>query len=67
MERKHDTKYEAKALRIQEQMAKAEVRAKVFQMMDQQSTKSEADLMKRKNSTIQSRAIERYIFDDPVY
>ena len=67
MEMKHDTKYEAKALRIQEQMAKAEVRAKVFQMMDQQSTKSEADLMKRKNSTIQSRAIERYIFDDPVY
>ena len=67
MERKHDTKYEAKALRIQEQMAKAEVRAKVFQMMDQQSTKSEADLMKRKNSTIQSRAIERYIFDDSVY
>ena len=56
MERKHDTKYEAKALRIQEQMAKAEVRAKVFQMMDQQSTKSEADLMKRKNSTIQSSA-----------
>ena len=29
--------------------------------MDQQSTKSEAPLMKRKNSTIQSRAIERDI------
>ena len=40
-------------------MAKAEPRAKVFKMMDQQSIKSEADLMKRKNSTIQSRATER--------
>ena len=49
----------AEALRIQEQIAKAEARAQVFEMMDQQSTKSEADLMKRKNSTIQSRATER--------
>ena len=48
----HATEYEAEALRIKEQMAKAEARAKVFQMTDQQSTKSEADLMKRKNSTI---------------
>ena len=38
-------------------MTKAEARAKVFEMMDQHSTKSEADLMKRKNSTIQSRDI----------
>ena len=36
-------------------------------MMDQQSTKSEADLMKRKNPTIQSRAIERDICDDLLY
>ena len=67
MERKHAAEYKAEALRIQawilrtsqnflqEQIAKAEARAKVFEMMDQQSTKSEADLMKRKNSTIQSR------------
>ena len=33
-------------------------------MMDQQSTKLEADLMKRKNYTIQSSAIERDICDD---
>ena len=52
VERMHATEYEAEALRIKEQMAKAEARAKVFQMTDQQSTKSEADLMKRKNSTI---------------
>ena len=32
--------------------------------MDQQSTKSEAYLMKRKNPTIQSRAKERDISDD---
>ena len=36
-------------------------------MMDQQSKKSEADLMKRKNFTIQSRAIERDICDDLLY
>ena len=36
-------------------------------MIDQQSTKSEADLMKRKNPTIQSRAIERDICDDLLY
>ena len=45
MKRKHATKYEAESLRIQEQMAKAEARAKVFEMMNQQSTKSEAALM----------------------
>ena len=45
-------------------MAKAAARAKVFEMMDLQSTKLDADLMKRKNSTIQSRAIERDICDD---
>ena len=45
MERKHTTEYEAEALRIQEQMAKTEAKAKVFEMMDQQSTKSEADLI----------------------
>ena len=67
MERKHATEYEAEALRIQEQMEKAAARAKVFEMMDQQSAKSEADLMKRKNSTIQSRAIERDICDDLLY
>ena len=67
MERKHATEYEAKALRIQEQMEKAAARAKVFEMMDQQSAKSEADLMTRKNSTIQSRAIERDICDDLLY
>ena len=67
MERKHATEYEAEALRIQEQMAKAEARAKIFEMMVQQSTKSEADLMKRKKSTIQPRAIERDIFNDLLY
>ena len=67
VERKHATEYEAEAPRIQEQMAKAEARAKVFEMIDQQSTKSEADLMKRKNCTIQSRAIERDICDDLLY
>ena len=67
MERKHATEYEAEALRIQKQMEKAAARAKVFEMMDQQSAKSEADLMKRKNSTIQSRAIERDICDDLLY
>ena len=67
MERKHATKYEAEALTIQEQLTKAEARAKIFEMMDKQSTKSEADLIKRKNSTIQSRAIERDIFDDLLY
>ena len=36
-------------------------------MMDQQSTKSEGDLMKRKNYTIQSSAIERDICDDLLY
>ena len=36
-------------------------------MMDQQSTKSEADLMKRTNSKIQSRATERDICDDLLY
>ena len=51
-ERKHATEYEVKALRIKEKMAKAEARAKGFEMTDQQSTKSEADLMKRKNSRI---------------
>ena len=54
MERKHATKYEAEALTIQEQLTKTEARAKIFEMMDKQSTKSEADLIKRKNSTIQS-------------
>ena len=34
---------------LQEQMANAEVRTKVFEMVDQQSTKSEAHLMQRKN------------------
>ena len=67
MERKHATEYEAEALRIQEQMEKAAARAKVSEMMDQQSAKSEADLMTRKNSTIQSRAIERDICDDLLY
>ena len=52
VERKHATEYEAEALRIQEQIAKAEARAKVFEKMDQQSTKWEVDLMNRKNSTI---------------
>ena len=64
LERKHATKYEAEALRIQEQMVKAEARAKVFEMMDQQSTKSEADLMKMKKYIIQSRATERDICDN---
>ena len=37
-------------------------------MMDQQSTKSEADLTKRKkNSKIQSRGTERDICDDLLY
>ena len=67
MTRKHAIEYEAEALRIQEQMAKAEARVKVFEMMYQQSIKPEADLMKRKNSTIQSRAIERDICDDLLY
>ena len=67
MERKHATEYEAEPLRIQEQMTKAEARSKVFEMMDQQTTKSEADLIKRKNSTIQSRTIERDIWDDLLY
>ena len=67
MERKHATEYEAEALKIQDQMAKAETRAKVFEMMDQQSTISEADLKERKNSTIQSRAMERDICDDLLY
>ena len=67
MERKHATEYEAEALRIQEQMVKAEARTKVLETRDQQSTKSEADLMKSKNPIIQSRAMQRYIFDDPVY
>ena len=40
MERKHAAEYEVEALRIQEQMEKAEARAKVFEMMDQQSTRS---------------------------
>ena len=66
MARKHAIEYEAEALRIQEQMAKAEARVKVFEMY-QQSIKPEADLMKRKNSTIQSRAIERDICDDLLY
>ena len=48
----------AEALRIQEQIAKAEARDKVFEMMDQHSTKSESNLIKRKKPTIQSRAIE---------
>ena len=48
-------------------MTKAETRAKVFEMMDQQSSKSEADLMKRKNPRIQSKAIERAICDDLVH
>ena len=51
MESKHAIVHEAEALRIQEQMAKAEARAKFFEIMDLQSTNSEADLMKRKNST----------------
>ena len=67
MEGKHATEYEAQAVRIQEQMAKAEARAKVFEMMDQQSIKSEADLIKRRNSTIQSRATERDICGDLLY
>ena len=67
VERKHATEYEAEALRIQEQMVKAEARTKVLETRDQQSTKSEADLMKSKNPIIQSRAMQRYIFDDPVY
>ena len=68
MERKCAIEYEAEALRIQEKMAKAEARAKAFEMMDQQSKKSEADLMKsRKNSTIQLRAMERDICDDLNY
>ena len=67
VERKHATEYEAEPLRIQEQMTKAEARSKVFEMMDQQTTKSEADLIKRKNSTIQSRTIERDIWDDLLY
>ena len=58
---------EAEPLRIQEQMAKAEVRTKVFEMVDQQSTKSEAHLMKRKNLKIMSRATERVICDDLLY
>ena len=36
-------------------------------MMDQQSTKSEADLTKRKNQKIQSRATERDICDNLLY
>ena len=36
-------------------------------MMDQQSTKSEADLTKRKNPKIQSRATERDICDNLLY
>ena len=67
MERKHTTEYEAETLRIQKQMAKVEARTKVFEMMDQQSTKSEADLIKRKNPTIQSRAIGSDIYDDLLY
>ena len=67
VESKHATEYELEALRIQEQMVKAEARAKVFGTMDQQSTKSEADLMKRKNPTIQSRAIQRDICDCLLY
>ena len=67
VEKKHATKYEAEALTIQEQLAKAEARAKIFEMMDPQSTKSEADLIKRKKSTIQSRAIRRDILDDLLY
>ena len=34
VQRKHATEYETEALRIQEQMIKAEARAKVFEMMD---------------------------------
>ena len=43
------------------------LRAKLFEMMNQQSIKSEADLRKRKNLAIQSRAIERDTFDDVLY
>ena len=57
----------AEALRIQEQIAKAEARDKVFEMMDQHSTKSESNLIKRKKPTIQLRAIEIDIWDDLLY
>ena len=67
MERKHAAGYEVEALRIQEQLEKAEAGAKVFEMMDQQSTKSEADLIKRKNFALQSRALERDICDVHLY
>ena len=43
------------------------LRAKLFEMMNQQSIKSEADLRKRKNLAIQSRAIERDTCDDVLY
>ena len=67
VQRRHATEYEREALRIQEQMTKAEARAKVFEMMDKHSTKSEADFMKRKDPTVQQRAIERDICNDLLY
>ena len=48
-------------------MAKAEAMAKVFEMMNQRSTKSKADLIKTKKPTVHSRAIERDICDDLLY
>lgn len=48
-------------------MAKAEERAKVFKSMDQQSIKSNTDVMKKKNPVVQSRAIERDAGDDQNY
>ena len=62
MERKHVTEYEAEALRTQEQMSKAEARVKVFEMMDQQSTKSEADLMKKGGTPQSSQEQQKEIF-----
>ena len=48
-------------------MAKAEAMATVFEMMNQRSTKSKADLIKTKKPTVHSRAIERDICDDLLY
>ena len=62
MERKHVTEYEVEALRTQEQMSKAEARVKVFEMMDQQSTKSEADLMKKGGTPQSSQEQQKEIF-----
>ena len=62
MEKKHVTEYEVEALRTQEQMSKAEARVKVFEMMDQQSTKSEADLMKKGGTPQSSQEQQKEIF-----